>query len=402
MQIWQRNLYTIWVAELIAISGFSVIQPFIPYFIQELGVTDLAQVEIYSGLSISLHAFSMALFAPIWGALADRHGRKIMVERSMFGGAVLFAAMAFVRDVPSLLLLRALQGCLTGTVAAATTLVASSAPRERSGYALGTLQVAIYMGALLGPVMGGFVADAWGYRAAFYVTSALLGVAGLLVLFLVDEHFQPVASKPGDGGFWRGLRLVLGSPVLLPIFVMRVLLRLGDRTLGPVLPLFVQSLLPVGAKVASMTGLITGVGAAASAVGAVSLGRASDRLGYRPILLVCALGAATFYAPQYFVTDTSQLLILQAVVGFLLGGTLTSLSAMLARVAPEGRQGAVYGVDASVVSVANSVGPMLGAGIAVGFGLRPVFLFSAGLFLLAGLAVARLMPKGIRTNTDDS
>jgi DHA1 family multidrug resistance protein-like MFS transporter len=176
------------------------------------------------------------------------------------------------------------------------------------------------------------------------------------------------------------------------VFAVRIILRLGDRTLSPIMPLFVQSLLPVGAKVASTTGLIMGASAATSACGAVLLGRASDRVGYRPVLLLCSFAAAGLYVPLYFVTDATQLLICQTLTGFFLGGTITSLSAMLASLAPEGRQGAVYGVDASAVSFAQSVGPMLGATAAIAFGLRPSFLFAAGVFFLGGLLVARLVP----------
>ena len=133
MEAWKRNLYVIWVAELVAIAGFSFVFPFLPYYIQELGVTELHQVELWAGVLMAAQAIPMAIFSPIWGSLADRYGRKIMVERAMFGSAVVITAMGFVQNVEQLLILRIIQGTLTGTVAAATTLVASSAPRERAG-----------------------------------------------------------------------------------------------------------------------------------------------------------------------------------------------------------------------------------------------------------------------------
>jgi DHA1 family multidrug resistance protein-like MFS transporter len=335
----------------------------------------------------------MSIFAPIWGSLADRYGRKLMVERAMFGGAVLLAAMGFVRNVPQLLFLRSLQGCLTGTVAAATTLVASGTPRERAGYALGLLQMAMYSGASVGPLLGGLVADTFGYRAAFWVTGALLLVAGLLVLFLVEEQLDPPAKEKGAGSgeLWRGLALVVRSRALLAVFGVRVTMRLGTRIVTPMLPLFVQTLLPVGARVASVSGLVSGVGSITGAIAAVILGRASDRLGCRRVLLVCAVGASFLYVLQFFVTTPAQLLVLQAGVGLVMVGTLATVSAMLAARSPEGRQGAVYGVDASAVSAANAIGPMLGASLAAGLGLRSVFLCAAGVFGLAALGVVGLM-----------
>ncbi len=403
---WKRNLYVIWVAELVAIAGFSVVMPFLPYYVQELGVTDPAQVAIWSALLFTAQGITMAIFAPIWGSLADRYGRKLMVERAMFGGAVLLGAMGLVRNVQQLAILRLLQGCVTGTVPAATTLVASSVPRRRAGYALGLLQMAIYSGASAGPLLGGFVADAFGYRAAFWVTAALLFASGLSVFFLVEERFEPSRQKenspaeglgpsavegsgPGSGeGFWQGLALVLRSRALLVMFGTRLVMNLGSRIMAPMLPLFVQSLMPGGERVASVAGLITGVGAATSALGAVTLGRVGDRVGHQRVLVASAAGAAALYIPQFFVGTPTQLLILQGAVGVALGGILASVSATLATLAPEGRQGVVYGVDTSAVSVANAIAPMAGAFVATGLGLRFIFLCTAGIFALAALGLA--------------
>lgn len=392
MQNWQRNFQVVWVAELVALMGWGFIQPFLPYFIQDLGVTDLAQVEFYSGLTMSVHAVAQFVVSPIWGALSDRYGRKIMVERSLFSGTVLYFLMSQVQDIPSLLLIRLLTGALTGSIAAATTLVATQVPKERTGYALGMLQVAVYVGALLGPPMGGLVAEAYGYRAAMMVTSILwLGIS-LLVHFRVTEDFHPIARKAGSPGGLAGMREVLRSASMTSILAVRMLTRTGDRVMLPVMPLFVQSLAWAGAPVASITGLVTGAGAAASAVGAAWLGRLSDRKGTREVLLICSLGAVAAFVPHYFVTDVIQLTVLQVIASFFLGGTLTAVSSMLARTAPEGRVGVVYGLDHSAASVGNAVGPMLGAAIAMTMGIRSGFLVVAGLFLVSGLAAVRLAP----------
>ena len=197
VETWKRNLYVIWAAELAAIAGFSVVFPFLPYYVQELGVTELHEVELWSGALFAAQAVTMTVFAPIWGSVADRYGRKLMVQRAMFGGAVVIALMGFAQNVWQLAVLRAIQGILTGTVPAATTLVASSTPRERSGYALGLLQMAIWTGASVGPMLGGFVADTWGYRATFWVTGGLLFVAGLTVWRFVQEDFRPPQRDKG-------------------------------------------------------------------------------------------------------------------------------------------------------------------------------------------------------------
>jgi len=396
---WKRNLYVIWAAELVAIAGFTVVIPFLPYYVQELGVTDPEQVAIWSGLVFTGHGIAMAILGPIWGSLADRYGRKLMVERAMFGGALVLGAMGFVSNVQQLALLRTLQGAITGTIPAATTLVASSVPRQRSGYALGLLQMAIYIGASAGPLLGGLVADTFGYRAAFWVTAILLLIAGLGVFFLVEERGNP--SQRGEGsliggpglssvaGFWQGLAWVLRSRALLVMFGIRLTTRLGSGILSPMLPLFVQALMPDAERVASLTGLISGVGAATSALGAVVLGRVGDHIGHRHVMVACTVGAAALHAPQFFVTTPTQLLILQGAAGVALGGILASLSAILANLAPEGRQGVVYGVDTSAISTARAIAPMVGAAIAASLGLRFIFLCVAGIFALSALGITR-------------
>ena len=401
---WRRNLVAIWFAELIAIVGFTVVLPILPLYVRELGVQGESAVRIWSGVIFSSHGVMMGIFAPIWGALSDRYGRKMMVERAMFGGAVVIGLMGLVQNVGQLTVLRALQGALTGTVTAANALVATNTPRERSGYALGLLQMAIYVGASAGPLLGGLVADTFGYRATFYTTGALLFLAGLSVAFLVKEDFRPV-PRPVDeqaaaGGSSTGIFVrvgnylapVLGSSALLGVLGVRLLMRLGARLMGPVLPLFVEAIAPARARVASLTGFVSGVSAAAGAVGALWLGRIGDRVGYRAILVACALGSVVCYVPQFFVNDPTSLLLWQAGTGLAMGGILASISASLARLAPEGQEGIVYGVDSSVVSVANAVAPMTGSALAAWLGLRVPFLVAAGLFVLAGVAAARLLP----------
>ena len=399
MASWQRNLYVITAAEMIAIIGFSVIGPFLPFYVQDLGITDPDQVILWSGWLLSAHAISMAVMAPIWGSLADRFGRKVMVERAMFGGALLFFAMGWARSVQQLLVLRALQGAVTGTVAAAMALVASTTPRDRSGASLGTLQTGIYLGGSLGPLLGGAIADALGYRAAFWITSICLALAGLAVHQFVQEGEESGSESLAgnqDGHLWDGLLVVIRSQSLRVVFLVRMLARLGSRIITPMLPLFVQELLAGAGPLATITGTISGSGAFAAAAGATVLGRASDKIGHRKLLLICISGLAISYLPQAFVTTPLQLGILQICAGFLMAGVLASVAALLANRVPEGRQGAVYGINTMIVAGANAFAPMIGASVAIWWGLRSTFLVASVFFLLCGLATLWLLPSSKR------
>ena len=390
---WRRTLWIVWFAELTSIIGFTVVIPILPLYVRELGVTDPDAATFWSGVVFSAHAVAMAVMAPIWGTLADRYGRKLMVERAMFAGAVLIGMMGFARSVQQLALLRALQGMLTGTVTAATTLVASTAPRERSGYALGILQMGIYTGAAVGPVVGGVITDTLGFRAAFLTTAGLLFTGGTLVALFVREDFQPVEGPSRRG--WAALRESLGPVLrqrpLLSAFGVRLTMRMAGRLLGPILPYFVEQLAPL-APTATLTGVVRMANAAGGAVGALTLGRLADRIGRRRVLLACALALVGLYTLQFLVRDVVQLAALQAVTGLAMGGVLAALSATLASLAPEGHHGAVYGLDATVVSGANAVAPMIGTAISVAFGYRATFLGAAFLFSIALAVASALLP----------
>lgn len=317
-----------------------------------------------------------------------------MVERAMLGGALVMAAMAFVQNVPQLVLLRAIQGALTGTVPAATTLVAATVPRQRYGYAMGLLQTAVYGGVSVGPILGGVVADTVGVRPSFLVTGALLAMAGLIVHLFVHEDAKPRGEDHGGtkGFQWHQLRMVFGSHALASALGIGIAVRTGARMLTPILPLFVQSLVPEGRDVATTTGLIMGVSGVGSTLGALGLGRISDVVGFRLVLILSTLAAASAYFPQSFVTEAWQLFILQAGTGVALGGTVATLSAVLANLAPEEAPGVVFGVDSSGMALSNAVGPLAGAALAARLGLRSVFLCTGVILSLTGLGVTRVVP----------
>jgi DHA1 family multidrug resistance protein-like MFS transporter len=393
---WQRNLAFLWFGQLIAISGFSVFMPFLPYYVQELGITGDKQVAFWAGLLTSAQAVTMALVAPVWGSLSDRYGRKIMVVRAMLGGAVVISLMGFVGNVWQLVVLRAIQGTLTGTVSAATTLVASSAPPQRRGFALGMLQMAFFVGGSVGPLLGGFIADSMGYRPTFWVTAALLFTAGILVIVFVRENFVPAARDGERAPLLEGLVIVFRTRVLMLVCGIRVLMRMAGRVIGPVLPLFIQSIAAPEAKIASLTGTIAGFASAASAIGAVLMGRLADRIGPRRILIVCGVAASILHTAQAWVQTPTQLLVLRTVAGVAMGGILASISALQATLAPKGRYGAVYGVDTSLVAGANAIAPMIGAALTATFGLASIFYGAAVIYAIATVIVLVVVPGVMR------
>ncbi len=167
--------------------------PFIPIFVEELGVPN-NRVEFYAGLAISITALAAAVISPIWGSMADRKGRKLMMIRAAAGMTVAMGALAFVPNVYWMLGMRFLTGVLSGYVPNATALLASQAPKEQSGFALGTLATGSMAGTLIGPLIGGTLAQLFGIRNVFIITGILLTITTILTIFFVKEDFKPVAN----------------------------------------------------------------------------------------------------------------------------------------------------------------------------------------------------------------
>jgi len=393
MKSWKVNLAVAWIAQFFCIAGFSVALPFLPFYIRELGVSDLHQVELWTGFLNSGAAVSMALISPVWGLMADRRGRKLMVMRSTIAGSVVLAAMAFAGNVQQLFILRVIQGMITGTVPAFMTLVASFSPPKQAGFSLGLMQMAVYLGSFVGPFIGGLIADQLGYSWTFAVTGILLLFAGILVHFFVKENFTPPDSKSGNAGLGDCTSTIVHSLPVLGAVVALSGFYLGSTTSRSLLPLFVESLLPDPGAVNTSTGAIYGIGAIASALAAVFIGRLSDRVGHRKVLIACCVGAMLGFLGQAVSPDFGVLLATSFVTGIFTGGIIPAANAALARDAPREQQGAIYGVSNSANAAGRAIGPMLGASVATSWGLRSPFVAAAAVFGLVSVWVIAVVGK---------
>jgi DHA1 family multidrug resistance protein-like MFS transporter len=389
---WQRTLYAVLFAQFVSAVGFSSVFPFLSLYVQELGTNTGLSIEFWAGMAFSSQAFTMMIASPIWGAVADRYGRKLMIERAMFGGAILLFCMGLVRSAEGLALLRAVQGLVTGVVSAANALVAAVAPRERSGYALGALQMGFWCGTALGPLIGGFIADTWGYQAAFYVTGVLLAVAGVVIWLGIPE-VRGMGAQGGARGFMREWWRILSLPGIGLTYGARSLTWLARTMLAPIMPLFVQALIPHSPHLNTYTGLMVGVASATGTVSAIYLGRLGDRVGHRRVLVTSALAAGVFYLSQSFVTQAWHLLVLQALAGVAIGGIVPSISALLNGYSQPGKEGAVYGLDSSVQAAARTVAPLAGTAVASWMGLQAPYAIAGFLLIVTAALAARWLPR---------
>ncbi|MBO9360453.1 MAG: MFS transporter [Thermomicrobium sp.] len=378
---WQRTLGALWLAQTLTIIGFSLRTPFLPFFVAELGARNLETQVLWAGAINAGGAAVMAITAPLWGALADRYGRKLMVLRAMVAGSLTIGLMALATSPWQLFVLRLVEGGFTGTVTASTTLAASTVPRERLGFGLGLMQMAVFSGSAVGPLIGGVLADQIGYRATFVLAGSLLLVSALLVAFLVEERFEPPSRRAGHGETGGETWRLLLAPALLGIVVSLFALRAASMALQPIVPLLVAQLARGSSAVNSLAGLAMGVSGMTSAVASVGLGRLSDRIGQRPLLIASGALAAATFLPLGLTTQVWQVIVLQALFGIASGGMLPTANALVARLTPEGRRGTIYGFTTTASSLGAFVGPLVGTALAAALGLHAPFL-------VIGLALA--------------
>lgn len=384
---WSRTLYAVWFGEILALVGFSSRVPFLPFFLADLGVTDVAGQTLWSGAINATGAAALAITSPLWGVLADRYGRKPMLMRGLFGGAICVTLMGFATEPWQLLVLRVFEGSMTGTVAAAAALVATSAPRHRMGYALGMVQTAVFAGAAGGPLLGGFIYDWVGARAAFWLAGGMLLAGGVVVALFATEHFTRVAREPLQerGGRWQRLRAssaFLVSAAMLTLFAAIFVVRMIGMAMQPIIPLFVEQLSPDNPDVATVAGIVLGAAGFTSALAAAYFGRLGDRIGHRRILGASLVMSGVVYLPMAFVSSPWHLAMLQGLLGVAAGGLIPSANALVTHLTPHDRRGAIFGITAALSGLGGFVGPLLGAVLATAISFRATFI-AAGFLMLA-------------------
>jgi DHA1 family multidrug resistance protein-like MFS transporter len=391
---WQRTLWVMVGIQFIMTGAFSVLSPIMPLLLPELGVETASAVDLWAGILNGVTSFVAAFASPVWGRVADRRGRKLMLLRSSLAIGVFTALMGVAANVWQFFAFRALMGVFAGFSSAAIALVASQVPEGRLGYALGWLSTGQLVGSLVGPLIGGALADLTGsYRIPFYCTSATILLSLALVWFAVDERFVAPPRGRGRTSILSSLIAVASMPVLLALFLVLMMAQFGVRTVQPIVTLYVQEMVGPRPDLATLSGIAFSVTGLANVIAAPFLGNRSDRIGYRRVLLICLLGATVTTLPQAF-TENYWLFTAQRFgVGLFIGGLLPTANALVGRLVPRAERGTIYGITASATFLGNSLGPLTGGAVAAAFGLRWVFLVTAAVLFVNLLWVYYKVPE---------
>ena len=409
-QAWWRNAVGMTTVVFVAFFGFNFVIPLLPLFAQLLGVTDVGEVALLGGILFAIAPLLSAFSSPIWGVVADRYGRKRMVQRALAVSVVAYTLMAMATSIWHVVALRALIGIFGGFYSMSLAYLLIVTPAGKASVAIGLLQGAQIAGTIAGPAIAGYIGDAFGLRASFYAGAVVVAAGFALLLFVAEDDRVATARDRvatatttlprGDvpGAFrraWRGavgglseLGVAVALPGFPPILAALLLTQMVDRSYGPILPLYVAHLGTPPNEVASFSGLVVSLGAAAMGVSAGACGLVASR--WRPDWMVIASLAAgvALCLPMALAETPTQFLALRVLLGLFAGGTVTLVMSMANARVPAKSKGAAFGVISSATLLGTAVSPIV-TGALAGLDLRLVFLLNGALYAVALVGVAR-------------
>ena len=373
---WQRNLKIAWIGTFFTGASFSIVMPFMALYVEELGVKG-AMVEWYAGLSVALSALASALVSPVWGRLADRYGRKPMMIRASMVMTFTMGGLAFVPNVFWMLFLRILNGLFAGYVPNATALIASQAPQQRSGYALGTLSTGLTAGVLIGPLLGGALSEAFGMRGTFLLVGLILFVCCLLTIFGLREDFQPI-EKGEMMILSQVFAKIPSKSLLIGLFVTSMIIQISAQSIAPILALYIRYL-GQSDNILFYSGLIVSAMGFSSLLSTPYLGRLGDRIGNHRLLLMGLFYSFLLYFLCGFAGSALQLGLLRFAYGFGVGALMPSVNSLLTKMTPKEGISRIFSFNQSFSYIGQVLGPFVGSAVATGLGYRWVFFVTAAI-----------------------
>lgn len=388
---WKKNMYIAWIGCFFTGASFSLVMPFIPIYIEQLGAPQ-DKIEFYAGLSISVTALSAAIFAPIWGILADRRGRKLMMIRAAAGMAITMGSLAFVPNVFWLLVMRFFNGVLAGYIPNATAMIASQAPREKSGWALGTLATGAVAGSLIGPSLGGFLAQTVGIKNVFIVTGTILLINTVLTVFFVKEDFKPIEKK-NMLSTKEVFKLVKNPSVLIGLFVTSLILQIGITSISPILTLYIRELGGETENILFVSGLIVSVAGVSTFISSPILGKIGDRIGNQRILFAGLIFSVICVFPMSMVQTPFQLGVLRFLMGFSTGALMPSINTLISKLTPPEGVSRIFSFNNMFTNFGQVMGPLVGSTVANGYGYKSVFV-ATSILILANICLTFFNFKG--------
>jgi MFS family permease len=375
--------------------GMSQVAPVLPLFIKHLGIDNTALIEQFSGIAFGVTFIVSAVFSPIWGHAADKYGRKPMLLRASLGMAIVVFCMGLVCNVYQLIALRLLLGTITGYTTACTTLIAVQTDREHAGWALGTLSTSSIAGSLLGPVIGGFIAENLGLQDVFFTTGILMFIAFVTTLLFVKESFtredkEVLSTKT----IWQAIP---HKNLTITLFITFFLLTLALYSIEPIVTVYITQLSNNANHVALIAGLAFSASGLSNIIAAPILGKLSDKIGSQKIMLIALIVAGIIFIPQAWVKNPWQFIVLRFLLGLAAGGLVPSVNTIIKKITPDALTGRVFGLNMSAMYLGAFGGPVLGGQVAAYWGIRNMFFVTSSLLLINAVWVYFKVYKNLET-----
>ncbi|AIC94742.1 MFS-type transporter [Shouchella lehensis G1] len=390
----KRNLLIMWFANLFVGASMTMVIPFLSLYIESFGQYSGEDVQRWSGFVFGVSFLVAFLVAPIWGRIGDRYGRKKVLIGTGFGIAISVFLMGYVNSVEALFVLRAFMGLATGFIPASMALIAAQSSKRTAGETLGTLQTGTVSGGLLGPLFGGLIADTVGMELTFILTASILTLASFLVVFGVKEViYEEKGEKKKRYSAREVIQFIVGSPILLMVMVVALIIQMALFSIQPLLALFVNDLTSSTENMAFLAGVafsITGLG---NLLSTRKWGQLGDRIGHEKVMLLLLILSGLFFIPQGFVDSLWQLIVLRFIFGLAVGGLIPCTTAFIRQACPISMQGEVLGYNQSFRFLGNVLGPVSGGLLAASFGISYVFISAGVLFLLTAAVLRWLLAQ---------
>ena len=393
MDVNKRNFIIIWICSFLVAGTTTMIMPFLSLYIDTFGDHSPAYVQRWSGLIFGATFITAFIMSPIWGRIADKHGFKPILLINGFGIATAIFLMGFVQSVETFFLLRLVMGVVTGFIPTSLAFISSQTAKKEAGKMLGTLQMGSVSGMLFGPVVGGLLADAFGFKYTFIITSVSITIAAIIVLFGINEQARVKSARAIAYSRKAILSGIFRHRLMFNVMVVTTIIQIGNFSIQPLLSLYVAEL--TDAKdIAFLAGITFSAAGLGNLLFARRWGQLGDDIGYEKVLSILLVLSFIFVIPQAFVTELWQLIICRLLFGIAVGGMIPITTALVRREAPIDIQGEMMGYNTSFRFLGNIIGPMFG-GIISGFiGISSVFIVTSSLFLVgfALLYYARRKP----------
>jgi DHA1 family multidrug resistance protein-like MFS transporter len=384
---WLPNFAALAMSALIMHSSLQLISPFVSIYLLELGATQQEAVTLAGIMNTFSPAF-MVFAQPLWGSMADRFGRKRLILRAMLGLQISWTLMGYAIAPWMVVGVRLFQGVATGANSAMLALAAQTLPPARLGFGMGIMQSAQGLAQSLGPLIGGLLVAAVGFRSTFGIATLGVAMAILAVIWRVRDAPKAVGRKEERKGMKEGLAIVLRTPnIRVPI--LGVAAYQGSYLASQqLMPLHLYSLVPDEADAARAVGLVLASTAIGTVLGAASTGWLSSRLSAKVLVLGTMGLSGAVLATQFFLTEPVQFMAVRFVLGLCAGGALPALrTALVEQARIDGRLrdslGTLYGYSQSAFHFGGSLGAALAATVASVFGLAAVYLSSGTILLVA-------------------